>query len=108
MAPPDDDEALEAVEAAIDATDETTDRLWRHRLRGGTIAQVVAQYDETRTDVLRLRAPQAEYRIILRCARERGITPVQYLRQCLATSVVEEHGVDPATIPWMTRDGLLP
>ncbi|HET6896884.1 MAG TPA: hypothetical protein VFK70_00985 [Vicinamibacteria bacterium] len=107
MTLPDDDEQIdELIERAIDAQDATADRLWRHRLRGNTIGMVVGAAGGTRS--IQLKIPPDELRSVKACAASRGLTPIGYVRMCVATSMVEEHGIDPATIPWLTREGLLP
>ena len=108
MARPDDDpDVEEAIEAALDADDATVYRMWRHRARGGTVGQLIAGAERRRRGV-QLSMPIEEFRIVYRAALSRGLTPASYVRQCVATSLVEEHGVDAGSIPWLTRDGLLP
>lgn len=101
------DDPDELLERALDAQDATTNRMWRHRVRGNTVGMIAARLDEPRRSI-QLRPPVAEARLVAQVARQRGLTTAAYVRQCVATSLVEEHGIDPSAIPWWTRDGLLP
>jgi len=105
----DDDEAWarEQLEAALDRDDPTLHRLWRHKIRGNTVGSVVGDVPKARKHVI-LHLPDDEFTTLKIAAVERGLRPIAFVRQCVATSLVEEHGIAPSQIPWLSRDGLLP
>jgi hypothetical protein len=107
---PSDDADIEAmIEDALDADDATTYRMWRHRVLGNTPGAIIgmAAADKRPRRNINLSVPTADYEVLARIARSRGVSVSILIRQALATLAVESHGVPRSSIPFLARDGLL-
>jgi len=101
-----DDEVRAWVRSAMLALDSTEPRRnWRFRAIGSSYAEAMA--DAPRDARLGLKVPVGEMRILRVVAKERGIGVEQLVRRAFATWLVAIGDVDPASIPYLSRGGML-
>lgn len=86
---PDDTATQQAIDALLDATDTTLDKMWRYKSLGKTLGQIHADLPDKRNVSINLRGE--EVAIIKAAATEAGLTSAGYLRTCLARCILADH-----------------
>jgi len=89
------------IDAALDADDETLNRMWRYRALGKTLGQLAYV---PKVGIARLQLKGEDFKLVRAAAQDKGLSVNAYLRTCLARCLIADYGLDPPDIPSLARD----
>jgi hypothetical protein len=90
-----------AIDAALDADDETLHRMWRYRALGATLGQLAYVPPNGKASV---QLKGEDFRLVRAAAVDKGLSVHAYLRTCIARCLIADYGLEPPDIPSLARD----